>query len=203
MWWVKDILNTQHLSDFHIFNNLKLLPPPVKEDVCVSFTQRESAWAAQRERKSFRERRDRHQTVPPKFLMPDCWHGTFLLTVRTGSKEIFLFFFIFTDRKSELLISLSALLLFVPQPPFFCTISFSLSLRLSLAKLSTSFTINSTSKKTTTTNYTPAWLVRGNHLLRPKDRMYCTSSDAAFLSSLIISCAKPLLAKWFQWCIPL
>lgn len=119
MWWVKEILNTQHLSDFHIFNNLKLLPPPVKEDVCVSFTQRESAWAALRERKSFRERRDRHQTVPPKFLMPDCWHGTFLLTVRTGSKEVFLFFFIFTDRKSELLISLSALLLFVPPTSVF------------------------------------------------------------------------------------
>jgi len=46
------------------------------------------------------------------------------------------------------------------------------SLSLSLAKLSTSFTINSTSKKTTTTNYTPGWMVRGNHLQRPKDLMH-------------------------------
>jgi len=78
---------------------------------------------SQLERHSERERvsgsGETHQTVPPKFLMPDCWHGTFLLTVRTGSKEIFLFFFIFTDRKSELLISLSALLLFVPPTSVF------------------------------------------------------------------------------------
>lgn len=83
MWWAKEILNTQHLSDFHIFNNLKLLPPPARETLCLLHTK------SQLERRRKREQRDRHQTAPPRFLMADCWHGTFILTVRTGSKEIF------------------------------------------------------------------------------------------------------------------